>query len=90
MLINYLVLGFALVFELGALYVAFKEFNKSRGNQSIAQAVRHGKDPTLFVVVFEDTAATLGLLIAMAGLVLFQLTGNAVFDAVASIAIGVV
>jgi cation diffusion facilitator family transporter len=89
-LINYVVLGFALVFELGALYVAFKEFNKSRGRQSIAKAVRDGKDPTLFVVVFEDTAATLGLLIALLGLVLFQITGNAVFDALASIAIGVV
>jgi cation diffusion facilitator family transporter len=89
-LINYLVLGFALVFELGALSIAFKEFNKSRGEQSIATAVREGKDPTLFVVVFEDTAATLGLFIAVLGLIFYQLTGNAVFDALASIAIGIV
>jgi len=89
-LVNYVVLGFALIFELGALWVAFKEFNKSRGERSIIAAVKEGKDPTLFVVVFEDTAATLGLVIAMLGLVMYQLTGNSIFDAIASIAIGVV
>ena len=89
-LINYLVLGFALVFELGALSVALKEFNISRGDKSVLAAVKDGKDPTLFVVVFEDTAATLGLLIAMFGLVMYQITGNPIFDAVASISIGVV
>ena len=89
-LVNYVVLGFALVFEVGALWVAFQEFNKSRGEQSVLAAVKDGKDPTLFVVVFEDTAAGLGLLIALFGLVMYQLTGNSVFDAAASIAIGVV
>ena len=89
-MINYVVLGAALLFEFGALWVALQEFNKSRGEQRWLDAVVHGKDPTLFVVVFEDTAATLGLLIAMLGLVMYQLTGNPIFDAVASIAIGVV
>ena len=89
-MINYVVLGAALLFEFGALWVALQEFNMSRGEQRWLDAVVHGKDPTLFVVVFEDTAATLGLLIAMLGLVMYQLTGNPIFDAVASIAIGVV
>ncbi len=89
-MVNYLVLGFAMVFEFGALYVAFKEFNLSRGEQKVVEAVREGKDPTLFVVVFEDSAAMLGLIIAFAGLVLYQLTGNIIFDAIASILIGVV
>ena len=88
--INYVVLGLALVFEFGALAVALKEFNKSRGGQSFVDAVLHGKDPTLFVVVFEDSAATLGLLIAAVGLAIAQATGNAMWDGVASIAIGVV
>ena len=79
-----------MVFEAGALWVAFKEFNLSRGKQSIIKAIRRGKDPTLFVVVFEDTAAMLGLLIAFVGLLLYQLTGNPVWDALASISIGVV
>ncbi len=88
--INYVVLGLALVFEGFALWVAFKEFNRSRGEQGIYDAITKGKDPTLFVVVFEDSAALLGLLIALAGIAFYQLTGNSVFDAIASIAIGVV
>jgi len=88
--INYAVLGFALVFEGAALWVAFKEFNLSRGSLGIMKAIRRGKDPTLFVVVFEDSAALLGLLVALGGLVLYQLTGNPIFDALASIGIGVV
>jgi cation diffusion facilitator family transporter len=89
-MINYLVLGLAIVFESGALWVAFKEFNASRGSRTILQAITRGKDPTLFVVVLEDTAALLGLLIALAGIALYQLTGNAVFDGLASVGIGVV
>ncbi len=88
--INYVVLGLALVFEFGALYVALKEFNLSRGDTPVLKAVREGKDPTLFVVVFEDSAAMAGLLVAMLGLVLYQLTGNALFDALASIVIGLI
>lgn len=89
-MINYAVLGFALIFEFGALYVAIKEFNKSRGEMSVVKAVRDGKDPTLFVVVFEDTAALLGLLIALGGLIMYQLTGDGLYDALASILIGIV
>ena len=89
-MINYIVLGAAVLFEFGALFVALKEFNKSRGEQSWLKAVQDGKDPTLFVVVFEDSAAMLGLLIAIVGLIMYQVTGNPVFDAVASICIGVV
>ena len=88
--INYYVLGLAVVFESAALWVAFREFNRSRGSLSIARAITRGKDPTLFVVVFEDTAALLGLLIALAGLVIYQITGNPLFDGLASIGIGIV
>jgi len=88
--INYVVLAFAVVFEAGALWVAVKEFNLSRGSRSIVRAIVKGKDPTLFVVVFEDSAALLGLLVALAGLIMYQITGNPVFDAIASIGIGVV
>lgn len=90
LIVNYLVLGFAIVFEGAALWVALKEFNLSRGSRGIIKAIVGGKDPTLFVVIFEDSAALLGLLIAFAGLVLYQVTGNPVFDALASIGIGVI
>ncbi len=88
--INYVVLGFAIVFEGGALFVAFREFNRSRGARGILEAVRRGKDPTLFVVVFEDSAALLGLFFALAGVALYQITGNPIYDALASIGIGVI
>jgi cation diffusion facilitator family transporter len=89
-MVNYAVLGMAIVFEGGALWVATKEFNRSRGKLGVIKAITGGKDPTLFVVVFEDTAALLGLLIALGGIYLFQITGNAQFDAMASIGIGIV
>lgn len=66
--INYLVLGVAMIFEGGALYIAYKEFGKVRGNFGIFEAVQRSKDPTLFTVLFEDTAAMLGLLVAFIGI----------------------
>ena len=89
-IINYLVLGLAIIFEGGALYYAVREFNKSRGTQSTLDAVKHGKDPTLFVVLFEDSAAMLGLFVALIGITLTQVTGMPIWDGLASIGIGVV
>ncbi|CAB5082907.1 Cation transport protein [Olavius algarvensis associated proteobacterium Delta 3] len=88
-LINYVVLGLAIIFESGALYFAVKEFRKAKGDLGYFEAVRRGKDPTLFVVLFEDTAAMLGLLIAFFGIALGQVTGVLIFDGIASILIGV-
>jgi len=88
-LINYVVLGLAMIFESGALYFAVKEFRKAKGDLGYFEAVRRGKDPTLFVVLFEDTAAMLGLLIAFLGIALGQVTGILIFDGIASILIGI-
>ncbi|MCI5060002.1 MAG: cation diffusion facilitator family transporter [Alphaproteobacteria bacterium] len=87
-IINYIVLGLAMIFEGGALYFAIVEFNKARGNKRSIDAVLHGKDPTLFVVLFEDSAAMLGLIIAFAGIFLAQATGLLWWDGVASVFIG--
>lgn len=89
--VNYLVLGFAMVVEGGAWWVAYREFRrtKSRGH-SLFRAVRESKDPSIFVVLFEDTAAMLGLIAAFAGVAAAQLTGLLVFDAIASLAIGTI
>ena len=89
-LVNYIVLGLAMIFEAGAWYVAFREFKRAKGNLGYFEAVRQGKDPTLFVVLFEDSAATLGLLAAFAGILGGQLTGNLYLDGVASIVIGLI
>jgi len=89
-MINYIVLGLAIIFEGAALYIAFKEFNKTRGNRSYLGAVKDGKDPSLFVVLFEDSAAMLGLFVALIGITLAQVTGDAWWDGVASVSIGVI
>ena len=88
--VNYVVLGLALTFEGGAWYLAFREFNRVRGSWGYVEAVQRGKDPTLFVVLFEDSAAMAGLLVALAGVLLADLTGLMVFDGVASVIIGLI
>ncbi|WP_445665013.1 cation diffusion facilitator family transporter [Fodinibius sp. AD559] len=89
-IINYLVLGFAMIFEGFAWYFAWKEFNKARGKRGYYEAVRKEKNPTLFVVLFEDSAAMLGLIVAFIGIALGQYTGLHIFDGIASIVIGII
>jgi cation diffusion facilitator family transporter len=89
-MVNYIVLGLALVFEGSAWFFAFKEFGKVKGQRGYIEAVKRGKDPSMFVVLFEDSAAILGLMIAMLGIWLTQVTGIAVFDGIASVVIGLI
>ena len=86
--INYAVLTFAMVFEGSAWWVAYRAFNTTRGKRSLIAAVRESKDPTVFTVLLEDTAAMLGLLVAFAGIALGQWLGMPLLDGLASILIG--
>jgi len=86
---NYVVLILAMIFEGGALYVAMKEFNKSRGDKGILQALRDSKDSSTSAIVIEDTAALLGLIIAFVCLLLGQITGIIYFDGLGSVLIGI-
>ena len=88
--VNYVVLGLAMVFEGAAWYFAFIEFTRTKGKWGYVEAVQRGKDPTLFVVLFEDSAAMLGLLVAFAGVALTEITGLGLFDGMASIVIGMI
>jgi len=88
--INYIVLGVALVFEAAAWWVAFKEFRRSKGGLGYFQAVHESKDPAVFTVLFEDTAAMLGLLVAFLGIFLADRLQMPFFDGVASIVIGLI
>jgi len=72
-----------------AFRVALKEFNRRRGTRGVVRTMRETKDPTLLVVLFEDSVAVLGLVVAAAGLLLAHWTGESYWDAVASMAIGV-
>ncbi len=84
------VLAIAAFFEgFIAFRPALKEFNRQRSGRGLAKTVRESKDPSLLVVLFEDSAAMVGLAIAAIGLTLAKLTGDVRWDGVASILIGV-
>ena len=87
-LINYIVLGLAILFEGAAWLMAFREFSRVKGKWGYFEAIQRAKDPSIFVVLFEDSAAMLGLVVAMAGIALSQATGILYFDGIASIIIG--
>ncbi|MDH3387208.1 MAG: cation diffusion facilitator family transporter [Gammaproteobacteria bacterium] len=89
-LLNYIVLGLAMIFEGGAWYLAFREFSRTRGSWGYLEAIQRAKDPTIFVVLFEDSAAMLGLMVAFVGVFLSQVTGIEVFDGAASVVIGLI
>ncbi len=89
-MINYVVLSLALIFEGGAWFFAFKEFARAKGKWSYIQAVQRGKDPTIFMVLFEDSAAVLGLVVAFLGIWLGQVTGIVYLDGIATVIIGLI
>ncbi|WP_216935186.1 MULTISPECIES: cation diffusion facilitator family transporter [unclassified Acinetobacter] len=89
-LINYIVLGIAILCEGFSWLVALKTFRKQKGNMGYFEAFRRSKDPTTFTVLFEDTAALIGLLIALVGIFLAHQLNIPELDGVASILIGVV
>ena len=88
--INYIVLGIAFLLEGTSWAIAVRAFNASRKGLGWWQAVRRSKDPAGFIVLFEDSAALAGLVIAAAGVWLSHATGDARIDGMASIAIGLI
>ncbi|GAA5520790.1 cation diffusion facilitator family transporter [Aliifodinibius salicampi] len=89
-IVSYGVLGAAMVITGIAWYFAWKEFKQVKGNRGYFEAVQKEKNPTTFVVLFEDSAALLGLFVAILGIGLSQWTGMPVFDGIASIVIGLI
>ena len=88
--INYIVLGSAMAFEGWAWFIALKEFRARKGHLGYWDAVRRSKDAAVFTVLFEDSAAMIGLIAAMIGIALAQYLNMPVFDGVASVVIGVI
>jgi len=84
-----IVLGLSLALELGSFTVAVREFQRSRRGRPFFQALFASKDPTIPVVLLEDSGAVLGLFIALGALGISHATGSVVPDAVGSIVIGV-
>ncbi|MEJ2450136.1 MAG: cation diffusion facilitator family transporter [Gammaproteobacteria bacterium] len=88
--INYIILTLAFLFEGSAWLFALREFSRQKGKVGYLQAVQRAKDPSIFVVLFEDTAAMLGLAVALLATFLGQVTGIVYFDGAASIIIGLI
>jgi divalent metal cation (Fe/Co/Zn/Cd) transporter len=88
--VNYAVLGAAMVFEGIAWIIAFREFGRMKGRRGFFEEVRRSKDPTVFTILFEDSAAMLGLLVAFTGIAAGEYWGIPEYDGIASIGIGVI
>lgn len=87
---NYVVLGLAAIFEGISWTVAARSFRRQKGRRTVWRTMRETKNPVVLSVVFEDTAALLGIFVAAAGIAAVQLTGNPIFDGIASIVIGLI
>jgi cation diffusion facilitator family transporter len=83
------VLIFAIVLEAFSFRTAIKEANRNRGEEGWVAYIRKSRAPELPVVLLEDFAALIGLVLALAGVSLAVITGDGVWDGVGSMAIGV-
>ena len=88
--VNYLVLGLGVIFEGYVWIVALRAFNEERAGRPWILAVRYSKDPTIFTVLFEDTAALAGLMVALLGIFLTEALAMPVIDGIASVLVGMI
>src|ERR1700727_2067067 len=88
-LVIFLVLAASFVFEGSSWFIGAKAFRQSKRHLSWWEAFRQSKDPPAFIVVFEDSAALLGILVAGAGTTAAILTGDTRWDGIASLLIAV-
>ena len=87
---NYAVLGAAAVFEGYSWFIARRALNSQRKpGDTLWRVIRRSKDPTVFTVFLEDSAALIGIGIAFLGIFLGQLFNNPYLDPTASMLIGV-
>jgi cation diffusion facilitator family transporter len=85
--INYIVLCLSVLFEGYSWRIALKEFRLSKGRLGYFEAVRRSKDPSVFTILFEDSAALLGLFVALSGISAAHYFDMPVLDGVASVGI---
>jgi cation diffusion facilitator family transporter len=87
--LSLIVLGISIACEGTSFAVAFREFKKSKGQRPVREALFAGKDPTIPIVLLEDTGALIGLVLALAAVLASTLTGSHLPDAIGSILIGI-
>ncbi len=88
--VNYVVLGLSILFEIGSWIVAFREFRRQQVAPGWFASARRSKDPTVFAVLLEDTAALIGLVLAVIGIGLADVLDWPALDGVASLGIALV
>lgn len=86
--LNYIIIAIAMIIEGACLIIALRQIHKEKGEQSLWQFIRKGKDPSHFTVVLEDSAAEAGLIVALIGVFGAHQLGIPELDAIASIVIG--
>jgi cation diffusion facilitator family transporter len=82
------VLAIAIALESFSFRTAIHESNQIRGSVTWTQFVRHSRVPELPVVLLEDFAALVGLILAFLGVVLTLITGDGIYDGIATVGIG--
>ena len=87
-IVSLVVIGVSILCEGFSFTVAFREFKKQRAGRPLREALFAGKDPTLPIVLLEDTGALFGLIVALAAVLLSWLLGSGIPDAIGSIVIG--
>jgi cation diffusion facilitator family transporter len=88
--VSYGVLALAFLFEGGSWIVSLRQFNAAKGEQGFYRAFRRSKDPPSFMVLFEDSAALLGIAVAAAGTWASVAFHSPLYDALASLLIGAI
>jgi cation diffusion facilitator family transporter len=87
---SYVVLAIAFLLEGTSWAIALREFDACRGGEGWWRSIKRSKDPAAFIVLFEDSAALVGLVVAAVGVWLSHRYADARYDGAASIAIGAV
>jgi cation diffusion facilitator family transporter len=87
-IVAFVVLGIAIVLEGFSFRTAVREANRSRGRRSLYRFVRDARQPELPVVLLEDFGALIGLVFALLGVTLATVTGDARWDGIGALAIG--
>ncbi|UDL87086.1 cation diffusion facilitator family transporter [Mesorhizobium sp. PAMC28654] len=88
--VNYIVIAISALFEGASWLVALKEFRKSKGKLGWFAAIHRSKDPSVYTVLFEDSAALLGLVVAFAGILAAELLDMPALDGAASVGISLI
>ncbi|WP_269913839.1 cation diffusion facilitator family transporter [Acinetobacter sp. HY1485] len=88
--INYIILGISFICEGISWFAALKGFKKYKKNMGYFEAFRKSKDPTTFTVLFEDSAALLGLVVAFLGVYFSHTLALPILDGIASVIIAVI